>query len=507
MKIDRIFIAGCRLDVRWTQCAVASIRRWHPDVPISLLKDLHHGPYDTAEMERYWNVTLAPLPHHDFGWSWSKLEPLFAATGERIVVMDSDVILRSTILDEWAEFDEDLVVDCRPLPEEEIDRHYFNRERLRALDPEFAFPGCAFNAGIVLATAGVLSREDFEPFVDFTPPPRLRDEATFRCADQGVLNYVVFKKRQRGALTVRSVQMQEWAGWRPPLAERLRGRRIRAFDSRLLHYAGLKRTLLSANRKGRLLWPLEALYLLEAAGRAGPAPARSPGSRGPGARETRVMVPVSLTGGQRLLLQAALAPAGHAAEAYAAWRQAVAFEDVDDEAYRLLPILSRTLDAAGVVDDLTQRLQGVRRRTWCANQIALPALRQAVDRLHTEGVAARILGGPLSILHYRNDPGGYPLDSIDLLSPPEQHEAALAALHALGWRSMDDQHDVRVLAHEHAGFLALHERIAHGLRADAGLSAPDHVWRRPRAVALLGPDAYLVGPEAHLLFLAEVPAD
>jgi hypothetical protein len=90
----------------------------------------------------------------------------------------------------------------------------------------------------------------------------VRDPLTFFCGDQGVVNYVASKKVQLGRLTLRPVPMQDWAGYVPPLSRRLRGDGARAalVSPRTLHYAGLKKTLFSAQRNSHLLHYWEAEY-------------------------------------------------------------------------------------------------------------------------------------------------------------------------------------------------------------------------------------------------------
>ncbi|MGE0449789.1 MAG: hypothetical protein AB7Q29_09425 [Vicinamibacterales bacterium] len=260
MTIDRIYIAGCRLDLRWTQCCVASIRRWYPRIPISLLKDLHRGAYDTSELEAAWDVTIAPSDHAEFGWGMSKLEPLLEPTGERVLVIDSDVLFLGPVLDDWERFDEDVVVDNHAQPDENVDLFYFDRTRLRELDPLFDRHGSVFNCGVVLATTGVLRRADFEPFIDFTHPRTVRDPLLFRCGDQGVVNYVILRSAQQGRLSLRGAPMQEWAGYVKPSTFRTSRLTGRSPYRTVLHYAGPKKTLFSANRNSHVLRHFEAAY-------------------------------------------------------------------------------------------------------------------------------------------------------------------------------------------------------------------------------------------------------
>lgn len=260
MKIERIFIAGCKQDFRWTQCCVASIRRWYPHVRISLQKDLSRGCYDTGDMETYRDVAIAPSTTHRFGWGMAKLDPLLAATGERVLVLDSDVLFLGPVLDALEPFDEDFIVDDHAQPEANVDQYYFDRIGLLALDAGFTFPGYVFNSGALVATSGRLIRSDFEPLVDFTPPPRLRHSSIFKCADQGVLNYVVLKKAQLGQLSLRRLPLQQWAGYDSPRSVRIRNLHAHSPYRYILHYAGPKRTLFSANRNGHLLRHFEAAY-------------------------------------------------------------------------------------------------------------------------------------------------------------------------------------------------------------------------------------------------------
>ena len=53
MKIERIYITGCRTDLHLTRCCVASIRRWYPSIPISLVKDELRGRFQRDCYDSY----------------------------------------------------------------------------------------------------------------------------------------------------------------------------------------------------------------------------------------------------------------------------------------------------------------------------------------------------------------------------------------------------------------------------------------------------------------------
>jgi hypothetical protein len=43
MKIEGVVISRYRFHLELTRVCVASIRYWHPDIPIWLVKDRHYG--------------------------------------------------------------------------------------------------------------------------------------------------------------------------------------------------------------------------------------------------------------------------------------------------------------------------------------------------------------------------------------------------------------------------------------------------------------------------------
>ncbi len=260
MPIDRIYIAGHRGDLRWTQCCVASIRRWYPQIPISLVKDLICGDYDTRELETYWDVDVWVSARRVHGWGMSKLEPLMAAAGERIFIIDSDIVFLGPLLDLLQGFDTDFVVDGQAERSETVRLHYFDADRLRDFDPDFTFTGMVFGGGHIVATGGLLQRSDFEPLIDFAEPPRLQRPDVFARGEQGVLNYVVQKRVQLGRLTLASTQFAHWAGYLKPRLIRPRQLHAASPHRALMHYAGPKYTLFSANRNGHLLRHFEAAY-------------------------------------------------------------------------------------------------------------------------------------------------------------------------------------------------------------------------------------------------------
>ena len=212
MHITSIFVAGYRQDVEYTRCCVASIRRWYRHVPIYLIKDETAGTYDTADLETHHGVKIFRGPARRYGWGMSKLEPLFLPGRQKILILDSDTALAGPILDRLEQYSEDFVVAHESLSENEILSYYFDPAVIEQRYEGFRYPGYVFNTGQIVATTGILRREDFLPFVDFVEPRVARQPDLFFCGDQGLLNFVLFSYQQRGELTIARTRFMEWAG-------------------------------------------------------------------------------------------------------------------------------------------------------------------------------------------------------------------------------------------------------------------------------------------------------
>jgi len=261
MKIDRIYIAGYKGDLHFTQCCVASIRHWYPHIPITLLKDESAGAYSTEQVERLWNVSSFNGEQKIFGQGMSKLEPLFLTNRERCLILDSDIVFVGKLLDVLENHDDDFIVADTQNPPEEVPIHYFNIDKLRELDPDFTFPNFTFNSGQIVATTGILKRADFEPVISFSQPPTRRYPDIFAPGEQGILNYILFKKLQEGKISFRRVPFMWWAGWldeKTVKVERLTKHSPYPF---LVHWAGPKQNAsFDTIRNGHLLRHFESYY-------------------------------------------------------------------------------------------------------------------------------------------------------------------------------------------------------------------------------------------------------
>jgi len=208
---------------------------------------------------RYWNTEVADLPGGDYGSGFVKLEPLFGAPGERFLMLDADTIIAGAVLDLWKDGDGPFVVDEEEQPDVDIKRLYYDWDGLKDLESKTKKPLFVYNSGQWFGTAGVLSREDFSPWVDWTMPRRLKHRKLFMQGDQGVLNYVFNQKVHAGKLRVDRRPIMYWPA-RPMEGVSLESVSNRTAPPVVIHWAGLKQRTLRAMQHPELLDFFERYY-------------------------------------------------------------------------------------------------------------------------------------------------------------------------------------------------------------------------------------------------------
>jgi hypothetical protein len=190
---------------------VASIRFWYPDIPIWLLKDRQHGEFSTSEIEHYWNVKVYPSQHKKLGWGFGKLDVVTETSGRRLMLVDSDTVFTGRVIDRLQQFGEELVVDKEDFSPQAIGVQFFPGDKLRQLDPKFAFPGYGFNTGQFVVTTGRIVKSDFEGLLH-SEQRSVKHPGAFQKSEQGVFNYVVLRKVQQGQLTLHREPFMVWLG-------------------------------------------------------------------------------------------------------------------------------------------------------------------------------------------------------------------------------------------------------------------------------------------------------
>jgi len=259
LGVDRIYLAACARDARLTRICLASIRYFYPDAPVQLLAGDILQPGLARELRKHWGVEVADLPTGDYGWGLVKLEPLFGPPGQRFLVVDVDTVFTGKVLDVRAASDAPFFVDDERLSDADFKRLYCDWDRLAAIDPRVQSARAAFNVGQWFGIAGLVPREAFDPWVEWTLPRKLRYPDLFMGGDQGVMNYVVLQREAFDGLAIERRTIMRWpgdgmgdldaasvaAGTAPPL---------------IVHWAGMKAILLRDMVGGDLLQFFEDCY-------------------------------------------------------------------------------------------------------------------------------------------------------------------------------------------------------------------------------------------------------
>jgi len=259
-SLDCVYVAASVLDARYTRICVASIRFFYPRIPIRLLVGgrLQRGLAD--ELQEYWDVGIAELPAAgNYGWGFVKLEPLFGIPGERFLVLDSDTVFTGPVLEVWCNTDVPFLVDDEIQPDSQAKAIYYDWEKVRELDPDVQSPRFLFNTGQWFGTSGVLTRDDFAPWLSWTMPRSTMPSGYFRNGEQGILNYVFNRKVMREGLPVERKKIMCWP------ACSMEGLDVTtvskgAAPPRVVHWAGLKKLRLRDMLGAELLAFCENYY-------------------------------------------------------------------------------------------------------------------------------------------------------------------------------------------------------------------------------------------------------
>jgi len=260
----RILIATSPRDLRYCRICLASVRRFHPDSDVSLLPG---GPLPRSflrEVALHFGVKVHPVPPGDYGWGFVKLEPLFDPPGDPFLVLDADTVLTGPLPDT---IDARLsspgapafLVDEEDQPESEMRRLYYDWDRAREVDPAATRPAFVFNSGQWVGTPGILKREDFEPWVEWGFPRRLKHPELFMPGDQGIINYVLNQSFATGRFRVDRLPLMRWPGHG---MEEFSAAAVAAGSApaRVIHWAGMKHPRLRDMEGADLLGHFERIY-------------------------------------------------------------------------------------------------------------------------------------------------------------------------------------------------------------------------------------------------------
>lgn len=261
MVIDRILVACCRKDFYLTRICVASIRFWNKTIPIDLLKDLSGGSFDTTEMERIFSVGVASLPFSTMG-AYSKLFPFISKKRERVLILDSDIVMLGNIIPVLEKYDEDILVQTYSPDDRiaEMNRWYFRYDKNNPLFQNYIYPGFLFNSGQMVINTGIFPLEVVRLVIDWNEQTAAKAKDVFICADQDIVNYVFAGLLHQKKLTFAHVHLYEW-GWTYDQQKYTVDRiKRKDQDPLLLHWYGKKNGLLFGIPQNELLYHFEQIY-------------------------------------------------------------------------------------------------------------------------------------------------------------------------------------------------------------------------------------------------------
>ena len=206
-----VVVACCAGDIRYLRGCLASVRFYLGNIPIALIfdgianRDLDAVAHCYGARVLSRARTVDPrLRQRSYGWGITKLVSLWESPFPRFLFLDPDIVLWGNVLDMDDVRSGDLVIylDRAPHSLEWIDRFIYDRGRLQEIFPDF---DSAPHINSVFATgAWIGSRGQF----DLDEYMRLLDIATanpevFRCGDQGLFNFLVFRMSDTGAIRYR----------------------------------------------------------------------------------------------------------------------------------------------------------------------------------------------------------------------------------------------------------------------------------------------------------------
>jgi hypothetical protein len=248
-----ITISCYRGDLPLLKGCLASIRAHLPqDLPICLIP---HGSWPLDDLREAYGLTVLDISTVDprlcansYGYGWTKMIAFWHSPFERFLHIDSDAVCWGNFLNgiPWREYDL-IYNEPHEVVTEFIQKsQYFDPEQVFHAFPFFDWKGQPyFNTGIFIARRGIFPLDEYLDLLAF----QKKNPSAFLCGDQGILNFMAFKKIATGTLKARAWPLQAVVPviHRQELKSRFTFMNgipvIKEADSRLIHWAGAKPNL------------------------------------------------------------------------------------------------------------------------------------------------------------------------------------------------------------------------------------------------------------------------
>lgn len=244
-NIDRVIVFCSPNDIKSTELCVSSIRYWNKTIPLFLHKDESHGNFDTSSIERDFNVELCNSSASSIGNPLSKLFYIIEGAdlkpeGERILILDSDVMIFGDLITELEKYSNDLVITgVEGPPKSFTERKYFQIQYFHDYTKCQLEPSLVFNTGHILLNTQIFTKEEFTPHL-VQEGQTIRPQEGIKLWDQGVINLVINQRLLNSSIDILNIPnflwskgpkdfanqknnpfLIHWAGTNHPIEERL----------------------------------------------------------------------------------------------------------------------------------------------------------------------------------------------------------------------------------------------------------------------------------------------
>jgi hypothetical protein len=137
---------------------------------------------------------------------------------------------------------------------------------------------------------------------------------------------------------------------------------------------------------------------------------------------------------QTVFLKACIGEPAAALKAWEEWTAHDTLDEIDQDYFRMLPLLYRNLQDAGCTSPEMPRLKGLYRRNWYTNQKLFHAIERVVVKFQERGIPTLLLkGAALSFSCYPDAYARTMLDG-DVMVPLDRADEAMALLREEGWK-------------------------------------------------------------------------
>lgn len=244
-NIDRVIVFCSPNDIASTELCVSSIRYWNKTIPLFLHKDESRGNFDTSSIESCFNVELCNSSASSIGNPLSKLFYIIEGAdlkpeGERILILDSDVMIFGDLITELEKFSNDLVVSGSVNPSKSFtESTYFKLEYFNHHINRPSSASLVFNTGHILLNSRIFNKTEFIPHL-VQEGQHIRPQAGIELWDQGVINLVTNQRILDSSIDILNIPnflwskgpkdfanqknkpfLIHWAGTNHPIEERL----------------------------------------------------------------------------------------------------------------------------------------------------------------------------------------------------------------------------------------------------------------------------------------------